>query len=173
MVGRHTSCLGVSDRVGFGFGFGSVDIASALEIVPHSSSAELFELVQSFKGLRAFRIDLQDVIECSCSFIIFLKGFVDSSKAKMGIDISIVQINGILVVPYCLLVLLKVIKSGCEVKVTLRRLVVDREGLFICANRLLELVEHIKSIAQVVVCGGVVGIQFNGTVISFDSLFVL
>ena len=91
----------------------------------------------------------------------------------MGIDISIVQINGILVVPYCLLVLLKVIKSRCEVKVTLRRLVVDGEGLLICANRLFELVEHIKSIAQVVVCGGVVGIQFNGTVISFDSLFVL
>ena len=76
----------------------------------------------------------------------------------MGINISIVQINGILVVSYCLLVLLKVIKSGSEVKVTLRRLVVDGEGLLICANRLLELVEHIKSIAQVVICGGVVGI---------------
>ena len=88
-VDKHASCLGV-----------------AAAIVLHSSYAELLELVQSFEGLRAFRIDLQDVIEGSCSLIVFLKGFINSSKAKMGINISIVQINGILVVPNCLLVLL-------------------------------------------------------------------
>ena len=112
LVGRLASCLGVGVDVFYvaaAFAGFNLDVAAA--DVLHSSSTGLPELVQSFKSLGALRIDLQDVIEGSCSFIIFLKGFVDSPKTKMGVNVGIVQIDGILIVSYCLLVLLKVIQS--------------------------------------------------------------
>ena len=91
----------------------------------------------------------------------------------MRVNVGVVESDCVLVVLSGLLIPAQVVVGRGEVEVALRRLVVDREGLVVRPHRLLELVQHVERVAEVVEGRGVVGIQLNGAIISFNGLFVL
>jgi hypothetical protein len=73
----------------------------------------------------------------------------------------------------CILKVTEIVESGSQIKVALRRLVIDFQGLQVALDTVFELVLHVERITQVVKGRGILRIQVNCSLVGLDCGHVI
>ena len=119
-----------------------------------------------------FRIAVEHFLESRCSLIKLTRVDLHITEGKISIDIVLVQTHSFTVVIGGFLDILHICEGYCDVEMTVRRLT-ELEGLHVCVDRLVKLLDHEQGISEVIIDGVGRLVEIQSLLVSLDSLIVV